>query len=376
MIPRAAPPRPPRRRPGGRRGLPPATGRRARARGHGPAAARAAAHRPRRQRHAADRRPLAAEGRTLAEVAAEARERLAAASLPPMTPGETLPAPIWPAAVSLSLRSYRPVYVGGEVRSAGAFPFAPGLTARRAVVLAGGTAACPTPDCAASSSRHPRPARAQRAAAAARLARLRQELDPGDAGPLPEAERAILAQRREPGRDAPPPTSPPPSATPGRRSPSSPPSSPPRPRAWPPTATTSSTSRTCAKPAPPPRSASPTPAARSSSPPPASSQTATELARTTRELGSVEYEELRRTLDLRLEALTDAAAAAAPRRARRGDRRHPPPARLARRRRRQPADVSVTASDGTTSILAAGRGPPAPPGDLVTVSLAPEPRTN
>ena len=217
---------------------------------------------------------------------------------------------------------------------------------------------------------------AQRAAAAARLARLRQELDPGDAGAPARARTRHPRAAPRAGRDAPPPTSPPPSATPGRRSPSSPPSSPPRPRAWPPTAPTSSASRTCAKPAPPPRSASPTPAARCSSPPPASCETATELARTTRELGSVEYEELRRTLDLRLEALTEAADAA--RLLAELD------AQIAATRRQlawlatgdAPPTISVTASDGTTTNLAADEDRPLRPGDLVTVILAPEPRTN
>ena len=99
-------------------------------------------------------------------------------------------------------------------------------------------------------------------------------------------------------------------------------------------------------------------------------QTATELARTTRELGSVEYEELRRTLDLRLEALTAAAAAT--------QLLAELDARIADTRRQlawlgaadAPPAVSVTTGDGTTTILAAGEDRPLLPGDLVTVSPA------
>lgn len=40
--------------------------------------------------------------------------------------------------VTVTVESYRPVYVNGEVRSAGGFPFRPGLTIRKAITLAGG----------------------------------------------------------------------------------------------------------------------------------------------------------------------------------------------------------------------------------------------
>ncbi|WP_353475856.1 polysaccharide biosynthesis/export family protein (plasmid) [Salipiger sp. H15] len=45
---------------------------------------------------------------------------------------------ISPSEVSLSVSEFRPVYVSGDVKSAGAFPFSPGLTVRRALTLSGG----------------------------------------------------------------------------------------------------------------------------------------------------------------------------------------------------------------------------------------------
>ena len=312
---------------------------------------------------------LPAEGRTLAEVAARARERLAAAALPP-APGGALPARIWPAAVSLRLLSYRPVYVGGEVRSPGAFPFAPGLTARRAVLLAGGSGRMPD----AGLRRLEIEAllaqlSAQRAAAAGRLARLRQELDPLAAGRLPEAEGAILAQRR--AQDA---SAAAHFATAIRHT-----------RAQIADLTAQLAGETEGAAADREdfehigdmREAGTATALRLTDARRAllfsttrQLQTATELARTTRELGSVEYEELRRTLDLRLEALTAAAAAT--------QLLAELDARIAATRRQlvwlgatgAPPAVSVTAGDGTTTILAAGEDRPLLPGDLVTVSPA------
>ena len=280
-----------------------------------------------------------------------------------MTAGETLPARIWPATVSLSLRQYRPVYVGGAVRAGGAFPFLPGLTARQAVLLAGGAGRMPDAalrrlELEATLA----PLEARRVAAADRLERLRQELDPDRRGParLPETERAILAERRgqdvaaaahfarairhtqaqmddlaaqlanetegmagdrldferiEEMREAG-------TATALRLSDAR-------------RALLFSTTRQL--------------------------QTATELARTTRELGSVEYEELRRTLDLRLEAVSgvaaatqlvaelDAQIAAAA-----------PPARLARRSRGHAGDLGHR--QRRRHLPAGPRGgPPAPP---------------
>ena len=143
---------------------------------------------------------LPAEGRSLAEVAAEARERLAAASLPPIAPGETLPARIWPATITLSLRDYRPIYVGGEVRAGGAFPFFPGLTARRAVILAGGygragDSALQRLELEGALAQ----LRAKRAATGARLDRLR--LDFGERGrPAPRARAQHPRAPAQPGR--------------------------------------------------------------------------------------------------------------------------------------------------------------------------------
>jgi polysaccharide export outer membrane protein len=315
---------------------------------------------------------IPAEGRTLAEVTARARERLAAVALP-AAPGETLPAPIWPAAVSLGILSYRPVYIAGEVRSPGAFPFAPGLSARRAVVLAGGPGH--TPD--APLHRLELEAAlaelgAKRAGAAARLARLRQELDPAAAAALPAPERAILEQRRE--QDA-------------------------RAAAYFAAAishTRAQTSDLAARLTTETegmaadrtdfariedmREAGTATALRLSDARRAllfsttrQLETATELARTTRELGSIMYEELRRTLDLRLEALTDAAATT--------QLLAELDAKLAATRRQlawlatpdAPPTLAVTASDGTTATLAPGEDRPLHPGDLVTVTLGPEP---
>jgi polysaccharide export outer membrane protein len=318
---------------------------------------------------------IAAEGRTLAEVARQTRERLAAATLPP-APGEALPSPIWPAAVSLSLKGYRPIYVGGEVRSAGAFPFAPGLTARRAVVLAGGPARMSD----AGLRRLELEGAlgqlgARRDAAAARLARRREELDPAAVRPLPAPERAILAHRREQDARA--------AAhfeaairhtqaqigelaarlateTEGMAA-----------------------DRTDFERIEDMREAGTATALRLSDARRAllfsttrQLQTATELARTTRELGSVEYEELRRTLDLRLDALTDAAATL--------QLLKEIDAEIAATRRQiawlgapvTPPTVAVTASDGTTVTLATGEDRPLRPGDLVTVTLAGDPATN
>ena len=42
--------------------------------------------------------------------------------------------------VSVSISSYRPFYIHGQVRSPGGYPFEPGLTVRKAVALAGGLA--------------------------------------------------------------------------------------------------------------------------------------------------------------------------------------------------------------------------------------------
>ena len=217
---------------------------------------------------------------------------------------------------------------------------------------------------------------AQRAAAAARLARLRQELDPGDAGPLPEPERAILAQRREQDASAAAHF-----ATAIRHT-----------RAQIAELTAQLATETEGMAADRAdferiedmRKAGTATALRLTDARRAllfsttrQLETATELARTTRELGSIEYEELRRTLDLRLEALTEAADAA--------QLLAELDAEIAATHRQLAwlgatdaslPTLTVTASDGTTSSLAADEDRPLRPGDLVTVILAPEPRTN
>ncbi len=41
-------------------------------------------------------------------------------------------------AVNVTIKEYRPFYIGGEVRSPGSYPYQPGLTLNRAIALAGG----------------------------------------------------------------------------------------------------------------------------------------------------------------------------------------------------------------------------------------------
>ncbi|HRO10070.1 MAG TPA: polysaccharide biosynthesis/export family protein [Amaricoccus sp.] len=302
--------------------------------------------------------PIAAAGRTLAELTAETRDRLAAA---------TLPTRIWPGGVSLALAGYRPVYVGGEVRAAGAFPFVPGLTARRAVALAGGR----MPDAALRRLElegRLAELEAQRAAAADRLARLRQELDPETTGALPHRERAILDHRRAQDEAA---TTHFATAIRHTRDQIAELASQ--------LATETEgmvADRADFEQIEDMREAGTATALRLSDARRAllfsttrQLQTATELARTTRELGSLRYEELRRTLDLRLAALTDAADQA---RLLAGL-----DARIAATRRQlawlgapdAPAPISITRSDGSTLALAAGDDVPLRPGDLVTVDL-------
>ena len=287
---------------------------------------------------------------------------------------------IWPSAVSLSLREYSPVYVGGEVRAGGAFPFTPGLTARRAIVLAGGYGRLADGELRRLELEGAlAQLTARRSAAAARLDRLRLEIDPAArSASLPATERAILDLRRQQDitagrhfetairhteaqiadlgsqlatetegmaadrddferigelREAG--TATVLRLTDARR------------------ALLFSTTRQL--------------------------QTATELARTTRELGSVRYEELRRTLDLQLEALTDTAATE--------QLVTELDAQIAATRRQlawldhlaggeAPASVSISGSDGVTVDLAPEEDRPLHPGDLVTVSLAAEAPSN
>jgi polysaccharide export outer membrane protein len=318
---------------------------------------------------------LAAEGRSLADLTAEARERLAAAPLPPMAAGETLPARIWPAAVSLHLRHYRPVYVGGDVRAGGAFPFTPGLTARRAVLLAG------RPPDGEIRRLELEGALAQlgtrRTAAAHRLERLRRELDPDPHGapPLPPTERAILAERRQQDHAA--------AAYFDRAIGHT--------RAQIADLTAQLANETEGMAGDREdfariedlRAAGTATALRLTDARRAllfsttrQLQTATELARTTRELGSVEYEELRRTLDLRLEAVSGVAAAT--------QLVAELDAQIAAARRQlawlgtpeAAEDIAITASDGTVITLGPAEDHPLRPGDLVTVSREAIPPTD
>ena len=40
--------------------------------------------------------------------------------------------------VNVSIKEYRPFYIGGEVRQPGSYPYQPGLTLNKAIALAGG----------------------------------------------------------------------------------------------------------------------------------------------------------------------------------------------------------------------------------------------
>lgn len=83
--------------------------------------------------------PLPAAGRTLDSVTLDVRNALAQASYTVISGGgEILTLQILPEAVTLGMAEYRPVYVDGDVLTPGAFPYAPGLTARRAIAIAGG----------------------------------------------------------------------------------------------------------------------------------------------------------------------------------------------------------------------------------------------
>lgn len=83
---------------------------------------------------------LPAAGQTLDAISGEIRERIALIALPVLDEhGLTTAEHIHPSLVSVTLRGYRPVYVDGAVRRPGAHDFVPGLTARQAIALAGGT---------------------------------------------------------------------------------------------------------------------------------------------------------------------------------------------------------------------------------------------
>lgn len=83
--------------------------------------------------------PIPAAGHTLADVTAAVRAALAQSSYTVVSGnGEFVTSQILPASVTLSIAEYRPVYVDGDVQAPGAFAYEPGLTARRAIALAGG----------------------------------------------------------------------------------------------------------------------------------------------------------------------------------------------------------------------------------------------
>ncbi|TGN40750.1 hypothetical protein E4L95_21655 [Paracoccus liaowanqingii] len=77
-------------------------------------------------------------GQTLEQVTIALRDALSEVSYTAISGAELMTLQILPSSVMLSLESYRPIYVDGDILSPGAFDFAPGLTARRAVALAGG----------------------------------------------------------------------------------------------------------------------------------------------------------------------------------------------------------------------------------------------
>jgi polysaccharide export outer membrane protein len=82
---------------------------------------------------------IPAAGRTLESVAAAVRDALSSQAFPAVADNGTIISySISPGAVSVSLLEYRPIYVDGDVGSPGAYPYVPGLSARRAIALAGG----------------------------------------------------------------------------------------------------------------------------------------------------------------------------------------------------------------------------------------------
>ncbi|WP_118138724.1 polysaccharide biosynthesis/export family protein [Oceanicella sp. SM1341] len=113
--------------------------------------------------------------------------------------------------VTVEFAAYRPVYVAGAVAQSGGFPFAPGMTVRQGIVLAGGlergsAPLAPGTEEAVRLSAETRSVSYRLLQAESRIARLRAELRdtgtldtagiaPGLAGPAAEGE--ILALERE-----------------------------------------------------------------------------------------------------------------------------------------------------------------------------------
>lgn len=135
--------------------------------------------------------PVPAAGRSLDEVSEAVRAALGQASYTVVSAsGELLTLQVMPASVSLSMADYRPVYVDGDVQAPGAFAYAPGLTARRAVALAGGYGLAvlrgtdPTPPLLELQGDR-RKLLADRAAAQARLARVKAHLAENASGEVP-----------------------------------------------------------------------------------------------------------------------------------------------------------------------------------------------
>jgi polysaccharide export outer membrane protein len=106
--------------------------------------------------------------------------------------------------VLVEIAQYRPVYVGGSVRNPGAVDFAPGLTARQAVIAAGGVDLDPDsdkagPEAALAAMAMRRATAFRLAQVAARIQRLSAEIEGieqmENAGDAPD-EAAVLAERR------------------------------------------------------------------------------------------------------------------------------------------------------------------------------------
>ena len=167
-----------------------------------------------------------AADRTIAEVRERIRTAIASRLVPHYTPdGRELMRSVDRSQVSAAVAEYRPVFVAGDVLSAGELVFRPGMTARQAVAAAGGrapTLPAAVPDlvglqrrlcrrmaragdgrgaglAAEKRSRLDRPARHRRLAAGARSRRDRPHRRPGERpsrgrGPRPRA-RARLPRR-------------------------------------------------------------------------------------------------------------------------------------------------------------------------------------
>jgi polysaccharide export outer membrane protein len=139
--------------------------------------------------------PVPAVGRSLESVTVDLRTALSQVNYSVVSgSGELTTLQILPNAVTVTIADYRPIYVDGDVQSPGSFGYVPGLTARRAIALAGGYGLAqlrggdPVPQLLAAQA-DLRRALADKAAIEARIARVRAQLGEGggEAGAAPQS---------------------------------------------------------------------------------------------------------------------------------------------------------------------------------------------